>query len=86
MQLIRQPNKWSCSACAFAMALNLTLEEFINQIGHDGSEIWFPELFEPLCRKGFPFPECIQICLLNGLNVTPVDFKPHCLVDIDHFF
>ena len=84
MQLIKQPNKWSCSACAFAMALNLTLKEFIYQIGHDGSEIWFPELPEPLCRKGFPYPECIQVCLKWDFSVTPVDFKPLCGPDNEH--
>ncbi len=84
MQLIEQSNKWSCTACAFAMALNITLKEFIYQIGHDGSEIWFPELPEPLCRKGFPYPEGIQVSLRLGLSVTPVDIKPLCGPDDEH--
>ena len=86
MQLIEQPNKCSCPACAFAMALNMTLKRFIEAIGHAGSEIVFPDLLEQLCRKGFPYPECIRVCLLLNLSATPVDFKPRCGPDKDHWY
>lgn len=80
-KLIKQPNKWSCTACAFAMACGVRLEEFIKQVGHDGSEVLFPDLPEPLCRRGFATPECIRVCLNWGLTVTPIDFKPRCTPD-----
>lgn len=86
MQLIKQPNEWSCCACAFAMVCNLTLDGVILGIGHNGSEVLFPDLPEPLCRKGFPFPECIRLCLYRGLSVTPVDFEPECTPDGEHCF
>lgn len=86
MQLIRSPNQWSCTACAFAMVCNLTLDGIFLGIGHDGSEIVFPNLPEPLCRKGFPFPECIRLCLCRGLSVTPIDFEPRCTPDGEHYY
>jgi len=86
MILIRQPNKWSCTACAFAMACGITLEEFIKRIGHDGSEILFPNLPEPQRRKGFPFPECVQVCLNLNFSATPIDFNPICFNDPDHSY
>jgi hypothetical protein len=36
MELIRQPNRWSCNACAWAMVLGLTLEEIVHVLGYDG--------------------------------------------------
>lgn len=89
-KLIKQPNAWSCTACAFAMACGVSLEKFIEKIGHDGSEIMFPDLSEPMNRKGFPIPECIKVCLNWGLTCTPVDFNPKCgpasrhLFELDH--
>lgn len=86
MQLIRSPNQWSCTACAFAMVCNLTLDEVLLGVGYDGSEVLFPDLPEPLCRKGFPFPDCIRLCLYRGLSVTPVDLEPECTPDGIHYF
>lgn len=37
MKLIRQPNQWTCGACAVAMVLDLPLERVIEAMGHDGS-------------------------------------------------
>lgn len=36
MVLIRQPNRWSCNGCAWAMVLGLTLQEIVAALGHDG--------------------------------------------------
>lgn len=58
----RQPNNWSCLPTAFATATGVLVEDLIEAIGHDGSEIVFPKLPEPLCRRAFHPQEC-----LNGL-------------------
>ena len=48
-----QPNRWSCMATAFAMALGIEVSKLIDSIGHDGSEIVEANLeLEPL-RRGF---------------------------------
>ena len=61
---------------AFAMALGLPVAELLEAIGHDGSEIVFPSLPEPLCRRCFHIQELIQVALSRGLAVTPVELFP----------
>lgn len=80
MKLIRQPNKWSCTAAAFAMVLDIDFDIFIGLIGHDGSEIVRPQLPEPLCRRGFHIIECIHACYDLGYSVTPFDAIPCSIV------
>jgi hypothetical protein len=61
---------------AFAMALDMPVAELLAAIGHDGSEIAFPSLPEPLCRRCFHIQEPIQVALSRGLAVTPVELFP----------
>ena len=75
MNLIVQPNRWSCLPTAFAMAIGITVEEMVNAIGHDGSKIIWPDLPEPRCRRGFHTQECIRVALLLGKSVTPVEYE-----------
>lgn len=72
MRLITQPNRWSCLPTAFSMAFGIDLQYMIDKIGHDGSEILWPDLPEPACRQGFSTQECIKIGLGLGLPVTPI--------------
>ena len=48
---------------AFAMALDMPVADVLAAIGHDGSEIVFPSLPEPLCRRCFHIQELIQVAL-----------------------
>lgn len=73
MQRQIQPNKWSCLPTAFAIALNLPVEEIIASIGHDGSEIIFPDLKEPYCRRSFHIQELIDMCMLKQVAVIPIE-------------
>ena len=61
---------------AFAMALDMPVADLLAAIGHDGSEIVFPSLPEPLCRRCFHVQELIQVALSRGLAVTPVELFP----------
>ena len=61
---------------AFAMALDMPVADLLAAIGHDGSEIIFPSLPEPLCRRCFHVQELIQVALARGLAVTPVELFP----------
>jgi hypothetical protein len=88
-------NNWSCLPQAFATALDITFDEFVDLIGHDGSiELW-PHLPDPLCRRGFTIQECIKACLGLGYAVTPIaitykhrstsDIEPLNMYDRDFF-
>ena len=61
---------------AFAMALDMPVADLLAAIGHDGSEIIFPSLPDPLCRRCFHVQELIQVALARGLAVTPVELFP----------
>ena len=65
-----------CMPVAFAMALDMPVADLLAAIGHDGSEIVFPALPEPLCRRCFHVQELIQVALARGLAVTPVELFP----------
>jgi hypothetical protein len=71
-----KPNKWSCSVTAFAMALRMPVQDLIDEIGHDGSEIIFPELEDPTCRRGFHSQELIYAVWKLGFTVTPIELAP----------
>lgn len=61
---------------AFAMALDLDAAEFMLLVGHDGGQIAFPGLPEPMCRRGFHVQECIAVALNLGISVTPIELFP----------
>ena len=76
MRLITKPNQWSCILAAFAMAMDVSVEELVSVIEHDGSEIVFPGLSEPMCRRGFHVQELIHAALWYDLSVTPYELVP----------
>ena len=69
------PNRWSCIATSFAMALDIPVAELIRRIGHDGSEIVSPAK-EPAGRRGFHVQECVAVALTLGFAVTPIELFP----------
>ena len=80
------PNRWSCVPAAFATAINVEVQTLIEKIGHDGSEIIFPDLEEPLCRRAFHVQElCIALFSL-GYFVSGYDCLPLALCDEDHMY
>jgi hypothetical protein len=63
-------NKWSCLPEAFAMAMDMSAEELIQAIGDDGSEIIWPDLPDPYCRRGFHPQQIIPIALTRGFAIV----------------
>ncbi len=78
-----KPNAWSCVITALAMTLDIPVEDVIKEAGHDGSEIIFPLLEEPQCRKGFHFQELVKIAWRHGYAMTPIELFPRILAT-DH--
>jgi len=72
MLIQRQPNRWSCFPTAFAMLMDIEVKELIEVIGHDGSEIIFPDLPEPYRRRGFDYTETMIACLDFGFVASPL--------------
>lgn len=81
MHLIKQPNNWSCLLTAFSMASYTPIERLIEDIGHDGSEVVWPELPEPYNRRGFHTEEFIQPMIQVGY--APVIITPEpCAISV----
>ena len=76
MKLETKPNPWSCVGSAFAMVLDISVAEFFGHVGHDGSEIAFPMLPDPMARRGLHIQECIAACVKLGKAVTPIELFP----------
>ncbi len=75
MTLQLQPNRFTCLATAFAMALDVNVEDLIKGLGHDGSEILFPELGER-GQRGHHIQELFDYCLANSIRIVTIDAMP----------
>ena len=76
MQLQQRPEPWMCMPLAFAMALEIPVAELLEELGHDGGELVFPNLPEPACRRGFHVQELVHVALRRGFALTPVELFP----------
>ena len=76
MELQQRPEPWMCMPLAFAMAQDIPVADLLAALGHDGSEIVFPSLPEPLCRRCFHIQELVQVVLARGFAATPVELFP----------
>ena len=63
------------------MALGMPVAELIEQVGHDGSEIVFPEKTPPADRRGFHTQEMIRVALDVGMTATPIELFPRFCSD-----
>jgi len=68
------------------MACGLTLSELLNLIGHDGSEIVFPELDDPFRRRAFNGQEIVRVLTSLGFVVSEHQLFPISVVDEEHIF
>lgn len=74
MIIIKQPDPWSCTAASLTMLLGLDYQDIITDIGHDGSEIWWPE--DRIPQRGFSVQEIIDCALKNNYALVPIDGCP----------
>lgn len=65
-----QPSRWSCLPTSLAIVLDVPVQAIFDIVGHDGSEIVWPELKEPQCRKGFTLGEMIHTADRFGRNLV----------------
>lgn len=84
MKLIKQPNSWSCTIAAAAMAFDCGIIELIDGIGHDGSKVIHPGLKPPACFKGFHIQEIVDVGWLFGFSMTCIEARPAQTPDGKH--
>lgn len=70
MTIQKQPNNFTCLPTAFAMVLDVPVFEVIKELGHDGSQIVFPQSPEPWNMGGWHPQEFKLLCWNHGFSVT----------------
>lgn len=70
-----QPNRASCLVTAFAMVLDIPVEKIFEQLGHNGTEVIWPELPEPFCYRGFHPQELIYFAYKHKFYF--LEFQPN---------
>ena len=86
MIIREQPNRWSCTVAATATVLDIDISTLVEAIGHDGSEIMFPDLPEPLNRRAFNLQEIGFALWRLGFYFGHFDFIPLSILDTDHIY
>lgn len=76
MKLQKSVSDWSCLATSFAMVLDIPVQEVFKAIGHDGSEIIWPMLSDPHCRRSFHIQEMIDLCWEHNKLVVMFEARP----------
>ena len=66
----------NCHLNAFAVATGIDREVLLSYLGHDGSEIVFPNEPEPTCRRGFHVQELLYAGFKLGHNFMPLELVP----------
>lgn len=60
------------------MVMGCSVEKIFKFLGHDGSEIIWPELKEPLSRHSFGFNEMMYFCWHEGWITTIIETVMYC--------
>ena len=87
MKMLLQSDGWSCLPTAFAMVTDVLPLEIYEYLEHDGSEIIWPELEEPYCRRSFSIEEMLDWCVAHVYY--PVQLSPdpsYCPEQTDRLF
>lgn len=76
MKHLLQANRWSCTVTSFAMAFDCKVQDITDFLKHDGSEIIWPGLTDPYCRRSFHIQEMIDFGFSRGLAVIQFAAMP----------
>lgn len=75
MKLQKQTSD-NCMLYSFAMALDSDVESLVKELGHDGTEVWWPSLIGSQSKRSFNPQEFVDVCLNRGYSLTLVEFLP----------
>lgn len=66
-------DKHNCLLYAAAMVLDCSVDELIEEIGHDGMDVVWPQLIPPLCFQGHHIQEIIDCFVARGFGLMLVE-------------
>jgi len=65
-----------CLLFAAAMVLNVSTVTIIEEIGHDGTEIWWPKLMAPRNERSIHIDEIQDFAFNRGFAFAPISRNP----------
>lgn len=66
----------NCLLTSAAMLLDCTENVLIREIGHDGTEVWWPKAKATNKNRNFHIQEILDVCLSRGHGLMPVELMP----------
>lgn len=61
----------NCLPTAYSIVMGIPISKIYEIIGHDGTEIWWPDLPEPYCYRTFHIGEMANCCFKLGWVTWP---------------
>lgn len=58
------------------MVLDIPVVELLQELGHDGSAVWWSEAVGFKRQRGFHIQELIDVCWKKGFSVTLIESAP----------
>lgn len=58
------------------MVLKIPVRQVFDLVGHNGLAKLWPDKPEPLCYQGFHIQEMIDVALVHGYSLTPIEAMP----------
>jgi len=65
-----------CLVYSLAMLLDESVDALIQELGHDGMEVVFPQYPVPHCYQGHHIQEIVDLCFTRGYSLTLVEYMP----------
>jgi len=75
VKLLHQ-NSHQCLLYSAAMVLGEDPAVLLREIGHDGLDIWWSELYQPYCHRGHHIQEIIDCFVRRGFGLMPIQVYP----------
>ena len=82
MQLLKSSGP-ICTVTSMAMLLGTSIKELIQEIGHDGTAICWPEYKDSRQYRGHCIAEMQDCCLRRGRLLAPIFVNPYIAPDYD---
>lgn len=77
MNLLKMPSGFhGCLVYSAAMLLATSPETLMQEIGHRGHKVFWPQFSPPQCYNGHHIQEIIDCCVRRGKGLMPVDMFP----------
>lgn len=74
--LTMKSGEHQCMLYSLAMVLDEEPDVLIEEIGHNGTELWFPGYPVPYNMRGYHMQEFVDVCLARGQALVPIELYP----------